>query len=103
MASSCDEQVHTTHQGPLLRYDLLMLNSSPKTTYRLIASIILLEISGFVNKKFLQDDFYYTKVRIFSREHKKKTIVFKSFPVNIMLIAGIEPATSSLPWMRSAN
>ena len=33
----CDEQVHTTHQGPLLRYDLLMLNSGPKTTYRLIA------------------------------------------------------------------
>lgn len=80
-----------------------MLNSSPKTTYRLIASIILLEISGFVNKKFLQDDFYYTKVGIFSREHKKKTLVFKSFPENIMLIAGIEPATSSLPWMRSAN
>ena len=80
-----------------------MLNSSPKTTYRLIASIILLEISGFVNKKFLQDDFYYTKVRIFSREQKKKTLVLKSFPVKIMLIAGIEPATSSLPWMRSAN
>lgn len=34
---------------------------------------------------------------------KEKTLVFKSFPVNIMLIAGIEPATSSLPWMRSAN
>ena len=79
-----------------------MLNSSPKTTYRLIASTILLEIFDFVNKKFLHDDFDSTNIRIFLSEYNKNSCV-QEFPVNIMLIAGIEPATSSLPWMRSAN
>ena len=32
-----------------------------------------------------------------------KTLAKQGFHYGFMLIAGIEPATSSLPWMRSAN
>ena len=81
-------------KGPLLRYDLLMLNSSPKTTYRLIASTILLDRVTFVNSQNALTSF----IQVY-----KNNLGFPRLFRSIMLIAGIEPATSSLPWMRSAN
>ena len=71
-----------------------MLNSSPKITYRLIATTILLDRVTFVNCQ--------NSLASFSQKYKKN-LGPQGYFVSIMLIAGIEPATSSLPWMRSAN
>ena len=45
---------------------------------------------------------YLQNFSLILNRYNKKTLQNKGFKYRFMLIAGIEPATSSLPWMRSA-
>ena len=64
-ALSCDQQVHTTDQGPLLRYDLPCFNCR-KSAYRLIARNIVYLI-------------FFRFVKVFNLKYKQK-LVYLSIP-----------------------